>query len=490
MEDASFLVHYLDYLRSPAIILLLIIISAPFMLGLELKLLGQARPGPRHQYDCFRLGMIRKSNLPNPQKKAATTDTSTGPPRVRALFTYPVKSCRGIELAASEVGPTGLKYDRLFTFAQLISTSDGADEIKEGEASEVSTDWKHQWRFITQREFARLALLRTELWAPDPRKKAEWKAKMNGHSKEPKQRSRERKPSRQETTAEPSQSSDSGSITDEASSPWAENGGCLIIRFPFEPDFNPFGLRTEDVTIRVPLVPTSQRVKDKEYSLEPLSIWKDLASSINVTNEIREEDLAKLKHFIGVSNPLGLFRVDDRNRRAVTRSLPKDRPRETYSVGFGDAFPLHMLSLGSVHALREELPPDSRGAFDARRFRANIYLDGVEAYEEDRWKRILMGRCVQIASDGKKAFEADGEYHVACRTARCTLPNVDQETGLRDANEPYSTLSKTRKVDEGAYPHPCLGMQMIPLFPQGLLRVGDEIQVVETGEHYYEKMFS
>ena len=204
------------------------------------------------------------------------------------------------------------------------------------------------------------------------------------------------------------------------------------------------------------------------------------------------KDLEKLKYFLGVSNPLALFRIDDRKQRPVTRSLPEDRPGETFSVGFGDAFPIHILSLPSVLALNNGLPGAyrSNGNIDARRFRANIYVGGVTAYEEDGWKKILIGRCIKVSSNDRKIVETEGEYHVACRTARCTLPNVDQGTAARDPNEPYTTLARTRKVDKGAYPHPCLGMQMIPLFPQGLLRVGDEIQVVETGEHSYEKMFS
>ena len=118
----------------------------------------------------------------------------------------------------------------------------------------------------------------------------------------------------------------------------------------------------------------------------------------------------------------------------------------------------------------------------------------MSAYDEDQWKRITVGRCIKprngSKSKGGGMVEADGEYHVACRTARCKLPNVDPDTGVKDSNEPSGTLNKTRQVDKGAYPHAVLGMQMIPLFQQGILRVGDEIKVLERGEHVYEKMFA
>ena len=114
-----------------------------------------------------------------------------------------------------------------------------------------------------------------------------------------------------------------------------------------------------------------------------------------------------------------------------------------------------------------------------------MYISGVSSFEEDTWKAIVLGS--RVGRDEKGLFEADAEYHVACRTARCKLPNVDQTTGVKDKNEPYTTLGKTRKVDEGAYPNPCLGMQMIPRFQLGLIKVGDKIEVLETGEHCYEK---
>ncbi|KAK5144069.1 hypothetical protein LTR32_003928 [Rachicladosporium monterosium] len=166
------------------------------------------------------------------------------------------------------------------------------------------------------------------------------------------------------------------------------------------------------------------------------------------------------------------------------------KPKEGFKVGFADAFPVNILGLASVRATDAQLPPsaDVKGKLDARRFRANIYVSGIEAFGEDTWKKITVGRRIGRDKDG--LYECDAEYHVACRTARCKLPNVDPDTGIKDSNEPYTTLGKTRKVDKGAYPHPCLGMQTIPLFERGIVRVGDVIQVLESGEHCYEKMFA
>lgn len=101
-----------------------------------------------------------------------------------------------------------------------------------------------------------------------------------------------------------------------------------------------------------------------------------------------------------------------------------------------------------------------------------LIVTGPPPYAEDAWKKIRIG---------------GSRYHVSCRTARCTLPNVDQDTGARDAhNEPYKTMAAYRKIDEGAAKWPCLGMQMVPMSGEEEgIRVGDGVVVEEVGEHCY-----
>jgi uncharacterized protein YcbX len=119
--------------------------------------------------------------------------------------------------------------------------------------------------------------------------------------------------------------------------------------------------------------------------------------------------------------------------------------------------------------------PKGKGAsrLSAARFRANLIITGPEAYHEDTWRRIKIGFY---------------EYDVSCRTARCKMPNVDQVTGERHPSEPDKTLRAFRAVDEGAGQNiGCLGMQMVPISKESVLRVGDEITVLEVGEHVYVK---
>lgn len=106
-------------------------------------------------------------------------------------------------------------------------------------------------------------------------------------------------------------------------------------------------------------------------------------------------------------------------------------------------------------------------------------VTGIPPFAEDDWKIIRSGNL---------------DYHVSCRTTRCDLPNVDPKTGIKDRAEPYKTLKQTRgNIDKGAGAHPVLGMQMVPLLKDAKgseeIRVGAEMKVVKTGEHFYIRLF-
>ena len=65
---------------------------------------------------------------------------------------------------------------------------------------------------------------------------------------------------------------------------------------------------------------------------------------------------------------------------------------------------------------------------------------------------------------------------------------MDQVTGERHPTEPDRTLRSFRNVDAGAGDLVgCLGMQMVPIKQENTIRVGDELTVLETGEHFYLK---
>ncbi|KAK5118465.1 hypothetical protein LTR62_002979 [Meristemomyces frigidus] len=486
MAALALLQHYLDYLTSPAVIISFLIVIVPIIYTVaQERLLIAGSLTKQKLTGLRRLGLSGRSHLDGQHDLSVSEGDNQ--PYIKALFTYPIKSCRGIELAASEVGTTGLKYDRMFAFAQLVP-SKSASEGSSDELAEQDVPQKQQWRFVTQRDFPRLASVQTELWVTGSARK---------NTSSPVNRSTERGPSHGQARTRSRARGETlkgqleqGANKQKGATPTHNEvvrNGCLVLRFHVS---RLYGMWNQQLSVVVPISPSVDYAKAKGYKSEKLSIWKDCPLATNVTPEFEPAALTALRMFLGATKPLALFRIDASTRRPVTRSLPTNQPEAKYHIGFADAFPVNILSLASVKAIDKQLPSEAatKHHLDARRFRANIYLTGTSAFAEDKWKLLSLGR--RIGRDKKGLFECEADYHVACRTARCTMPNVDPETGIKDTNEPYSTLAKTRKVDRGADPFPCLGMQMIPLFERGFLRVGDEVVVRETGEHVYEKMFA
>ncbi|KXT08573.1 hypothetical protein AC579_10425 [Pseudocercospora musae] len=384
---------------------------------------------PRRRCDCEGSSRVQSIRGADEQDQSAS---------VTGLFVYPLKSCEGIQVPMASVEKTGFKFDRLFSFAEC--KDDG------------------NWGVITQREYPKLALIETEIWLPD-----------SHHG----QRYEEIRPA-SSSNVTGQETGYSEILPPSAPSPPIDrvrdvraNGGFLLVRFAFEDDVT---------TLRVPLFPTPERAAAKKYRPESLSVWIDTPKAIDVTSEIKSTDVEMLRRFLGMKHSLRLFRMDESNLRTITRSLPKDLPDEHFEVGLADAFPVHLMNIASVRELSMSMESHTETqALDVGRFRANIVVS-APAYAEDSWKRVRIGNTI---------------YHAACRTARCPLANVDQETGVMARHEPLRTLKRTRVVDEGAKPHAVLGLSMIPLGRLGKasIRVGDQVEVMEMGEHFYEKMF-
>lgn len=356
----DFVAHYLDFILSPSVFLALALVSPVIFLIYQDSKTPSRLTSRSEVPGCRRFGLAAgEPSYLRDQYSISTRGShpSTGKVRVKALFTYPVKSGRGVELRVSEVESVGLRYDRLFSFAQLIPAKAGSG--KEGQ---------DEWRFITQREFPRLALLSTELWLPDPRQPSSTDTTATPRDS----RGTPRRRSLRSIPGTTSSLNGSDPVND-----WHANDGCLIIRFPYDPDFNPFGLRSRTVTIRLPLSPTPERAEAKRYQYQELSIWKDRPMAINMSTEIPTDLMAKLKEVLWVRAPLALFRVDDDHHRTVSRNLPEEFA-DRFKVKLADSYPLHILNLASVRDIDGRLPDRAafKGRLDARRFRANIYIEG------------------------------------------------------------------------------------------------------------------
>jgi hypothetical protein len=216
---------------------------------------------------------------------------------IRSLCIYPVKSCKGIEVRQSKVLPTGLEFDRLYTFAQLKSPFplgvQATDEEKEA----------HKWEFITQRQFPLLATVQVDLYLPDA-------IKANGRSTK---------------------------VSD----------AFLLVRFPWQEP----GLRgalswvaakiargrhaQPEKELLLPVAfPRPDEIEARGYAYEQVTIWRESVTALNMEADLPQE----LRLYLGVSNRLGIFRIDPDRLRPVYRCAPTvDEAGYQPVTGFQDA---------------------------------------------------------------------------------------------------------------------------------------------------------
>ncbi|EAU33815.1 predicted protein [Aspergillus terreus NIH2624] len=379
-----------------------------------------------------------------------------GPIRVKAIYIHPVKSCGPVEMHRALLTKTGFLYDRCFAFATEITDATGS-----------------KWRFISQRTKPIMSQIKTELWLPHD--------KTNVHD------------------------------------PLVQAGGCVVLTFQ-DPEPPSWTARLETIlhtwdlsskpqtTLIVPLQPTPAQTSRFQIRLRTFGIHSRDAQGLDLgTVPSIAAALPKLKTFLGIplTQPLTLLRCTPDTLTRTDRNLAPLSHIGTPSVhGYTDQQPVHINSLASVHSVSSLLPPENR-PLNALRFRANLWIFGAPAFDEESWKRY---RILPRTGGGPRA-EVNPTLCVVCRTSRCTMPNVDPDRGVFDADspapgkkrgrpQPSTTLVRYRTVEEG---NPAalgyLGMHCVPedrgleeARGQGVglyVQVGDEIEVLERGVHLY-----
>lgn len=110
-----------------------------------------------------------------------------------------------------------------------------------------------------------------------------------------------------------------------------------------------------------------------------------------------------------------------------------------------------VINLASVRDLGQRMGC----TLDPLRFRANVYYDGGEPWEELAW----VGRDLALG-----ALSVQG----VLRTRRCAATNVDPSTGVRDLGIPQALMRHFRHGDLGLY---------VDIRSAGRLRVGDPLHI-------------
>lgn len=127
---------------------------------------------------------------------------------------------------------------------------------------------------------------------------------------------------------------------------------------------------------------------------------------------------------------------------------------------FADAFALLVTSEASLADLNARLQRKGLPLVDLDRFRPNIVLDGVEAFEEDYAKELGIG---------------DAAIELVKPCVRCTVPSVDPVSG-EQGHEPGDTLAAYRNdARAGGVTFGANGI--VARGAGGELRVGDAVEI-------------
>ncbi|KAF5723021.1 hypothetical protein FMUND_2378 [Fusarium mundagurra] len=375
---------------------------------------------------------------------------SSGPIRVKAIFVHPIKSCAPVELNRAQLIKSGFVWDRCFALATEVNRA-------ESEGGPI-------WRFISQRTKPLMSQIKTQLWLrPEDR--------------------------------------DAQSSFDPV--------GCLVFKFP-DPD--PLSLldqlkallfsHRKAISAIVPLSPKENYLKKYGITMKKFAIHSREAEGLDMGNAPSIVDaLPKLKRFLNIPDHqnITLLRCTPNTLVPTEKNLaPLEHIGKPAVHGYTDQQPVNVNNLASVHAVSALLPKENQ-PLNALRFRANIWITGAPAFDEETWKRYrIVPRQQAVASPS---------LSVVCRTSRCTLPNVNPLTGKFDTDnpdggrtrgnaQPSSTLIKHRTVEDGnpralGY----LGMHCVPenagveqaedSVDNLYVQVGDEIEVLERGVHLY-----
>jgi len=129
-------------------------------------------------------------------------------------------------------------------------------------------------------------------------------------------------------------------------------------------------------------------------------------------------------------------------------------------VSFADGYPFLLIGENSLADLNSRLQDD----LPMNRFRPNFVVKDSESFAEDGWKKIKIGASL---------------FHVVKPCGRCVITTIDQTTGEK-AKEPLKTLASFRIPKRSVKKKIMFGQNLIVENEGNILRIGDEIEVLET----------
>ncbi len=194
--------------------------------------------------------------------------------------------------------------------------------------------------------------------------------------------------------------------------------------------------------LKISLTPTNY------YKKVIVKVWDDtIDDAIEVTNEANEWFSKALEMSVR------LVYMPESSRREVDKNYAISGDEIT---SFSDAYPFLVIGQSSLDDLNNRL----KERVKMNRFRPNLVFKGGEAYEEENWYEVQIGKAT---------------FWGVKPCSRCIMTTIDQESGEKTGKDPLLTLSTYRKAGKRV------------LFGQNLLvtvleniQIGDAINVIST----------
>jgi uncharacterized protein YcbX len=215
-------------------------------------------------------------------------------------------------------------------------------------------------------------------------------------------------------------------------------------------------LRGDDMVLRAPGMLALHVSLDAVEAPTRARVWDD---------EVKAYDMGALaaqwfSDFLG--KPLRLARFDPEQRRLSSPSWTGSVEAEN---AFSDGFPLLVTGLASLADLNQRLALQGHRPVGMERFRPNLVLEGLPAFEEDHVAELA------VATD-----EGPVRLRLVKPCVRCTIPNVDPATAVPspDVGDTLAAYRADARMNGGV----TFGMNAIVLEGfERTLRVGQAVEI-------------
>ena len=214
-------------------------------------------------------------------------------------------------------------------------------------------------------------------------------------------------------------------------------------------------LTSFDMIVKAPGAKPLKLAIDEVAQSVTVKVWEDTVKAFDMGDEAAHW----FSDFLGKT--VRLVRFDPEQARLSSMQWTNGIDAKN---GFDDAFAVLVTSVASLKVLNDKLVAAGENAVTMQRFRPNVVLTAIEAYDEDRLDTLHI-----TTQDGVAQLKP------VKPCARCPIPDIDPKTGKSSpvVGDMLQTYRQNPQLD-GAV---TFGMNAIILAGEGaVLRVGQSVE--------------